>query len=92
VHSLASGQRIYNTSTSWTDQIVTTTITYNFMNNPLIKSVDEHEDGPNGVPDRDYTVGYAYWGANKFFQQKATQDQGGRYTFTDYYPTKFGGE
>jgi hypothetical protein len=43
--SLGPTRQMYNLSTSWTDQIVTTTTTYNFMNNPLIKTVDEHEDG-----------------------------------------------
>jgi len=66
----------------WT---VTTQNTYNFGGNPLSKSVTEHY-GSGSPTDFIYTTSYAYWDGSKYFQLKATKDQAGRYTYTDYYP------
>lgn len=64
------------------------TSTYNFMGNPLTKTVYEYEgQGTTQTYDlkRTAAIGYAYWGANKYYQQKAVKDQAGRYSYTDYY-------
>ena len=68
-------------------QRVETETAYNFMGAPLRKTVKEFV-GPLTSPDppvRAQTVEYAYWGADKYFQQKAVKDNAGRISFTDYF-------
>ncbi len=57
--------------------------TYNFQGKPLsVRLVCGAED-TGGSTDR--TTYYAYWGKDKYFQQKAIKDPAGRYSYTDYY-------
>ena len=66
---------------------VETATTYNFSGQPLTKTLT---DGtyiyPSNGTTRQATTSYAYWDGTKYFQQKGTKDQAGRYTYTDYYP------
>ncbi len=78
-------------NSDWLCQIGTeTTTTYNFLGAPLSKSNDEVILSPNAGPDgfvHRYTgVSYAYWGADKYYQQKAVKDPSNRYIYSDYYP------
>lgn len=66
--------------------VTQTDTTYNFLGQPLSKTVREYPDYTNSTPSRVASVDYAYWGADKYYQQKAVRDQAGRYSFTDYYP------
>lgn len=45
---------------------------------------------PATTVDRTASVSYSYWGASKYYQKKATLDQSGRYSFTDYYDNTSG--
>ena len=70
-------------------QSVTTTNSYNFMGQPLRSTLSSQEivqGGQTNVTRAPTSVDHTYWGADKYYQLKATQDQGGRYSFTDYYP------
>jgi RHS repeat-associated protein len=62
---------------------------YNFMGNPL-KEVVTELDASND-PTKSYETDYAYWGEEKYFQQKAIRVKLGtsayRYSFTDYFDT-----
>ncbi len=63
-----------------------TTNTYNFLGNPLTKATSEYSRGSSGFNlDRSTSTGYTYWGAEKYYQQKAVKDSYGRLSFTDYY-------
>jgi RHS repeat-associated protein len=69
---------------------VETDKTYNFMGNPLLVTVSEsNASGAFGSPVlvHQATTSYAYWDGTKYFQQKAVMDPGGRYCYTDYYPS-----
>lgn len=64
----------------------------NFMGNPLVKTNKEYHysgnynnDFTTFTLDRTVTTSYAYWGAEKYYQQKAIKDTGGRLSFKDYY-------
>ncbi len=71
--------------------IVETATSYNFMGNPLAKTVSEFPTvaAYSGSPSQTMSVQYAYWGKDKYFQQKATRQKTGssswRYSYTDYY-------
>lgn len=66
---------------------------YNFMGNPLSRTVTESATSSSSSASfsntRVQTTDYAYWGADKYFQQKATRIQTGsstyRYSYTDYF-------
>ena len=63
---------------------------YNFMGNPLSKTVRESAWAEQNsqwteVASVQNVTHYAYWGQDKYFQQKAVKDPAGRITFTDYY-------
>ena len=60
---------------------------YNFQGKPLDVTVNEYEAPTTGGVSliRSATTSYAYWGASKYYQQKAVKDPGGRISFTDYY-------
>ena len=67
---------------SWTDS----TTTYNFLGNPLEKTSSSTKKlTDTSTTTESYQVSHSYWGANKYYQQKAIQDQAGRYSFNDYY-------
>ena len=72
---------------TWFTQDVITTKAYNFMGNPLSSIVQESyvDSGGTGHTTRTAEVDYGYWNATKYYQQKATKDQAGRFTFTDYF-------
>ncbi|MFI5385907.1 MAG: RHS repeat-associated core domain-containing protein [Fimbriimonadales bacterium] len=64
----------------------------NFMGNKLSETVTEGtRSGSSGsyTNTRVHTTDYAYWGADKYFQQRGTRIQTGsstyRYTMTDYF-------
>ncbi|MBS1727754.1 MAG: RHS repeat-associated core domain-containing protein [Armatimonadetes bacterium] len=65
----------------------TTTNAYNFMGNPLEKTVSQYSRNSSGslVLDKTTTSSYAYWGAEKYYQQKSVKDSYGRLSYTDYY-------
>ena len=77
------------TLTSYT----TSTTTYNFMGSPLYKVGAEYHQVPGGsmVQDRTTSLAYSYWGAEKYYQQKAIKQNPDsssaywRYSYTDYY-------
>lgn len=84
-----SSQRRFATHSIYGKAIWSTT-TYNFMGNPLEKTVYEKnstslENVANWTNVRTATIGYAYWGREKYYQQKAVKDQAGRASFTDYF-------
>jgi RHS repeat-associated protein len=74
--------------------IVKNNTVYNFQGNPLKKTITEQVQS---MPNPTYTttttrtkeVNYAYWGADKYFQQKAVVEFPGtssqRVSYTDYY-------
>jgi YD repeat-containing protein len=67
---------------SWSDD----TTTYNFLGNVLTKShsvTKKLQD--TSTTSENSSVSYAYWGPEKYYQQKAIKDQGGRLSYTDYY-------
>ena len=66
---------------------VVVTKSYNFLGQPLQVTASEGRSNQfdNPTPYRTATVDYAYWGADRYFQQKAVRDQAARYSFTDYY-------
>jgi RHS repeat-associated protein len=65
---------------------VRTDTAYNFMGNPLKKTVEEANwNGSAKTSSVVRAVEYSYWGKDKYYQQKATKDQAGRYSYTDYY-------
>ncbi|RYG49639.1 hypothetical protein EON79_00565, partial [bacterium] len=64
--------------------------TYNFQGQPLSQTT--YEKGPcytmadlNAASGNPATLGYAYWGRDKYWQRKAVKDHAGRVSFTDYY-------
>jgi RHS repeat-associated protein len=61
---------------------------YNFLGQPLSQVMREYQSEPytGFYQTRSTAVDYAYWGKDKYYQQKAVRDQAGRYAFTDYYP------
>lgn len=72
------------------------TTSYNFLGNPLTEITREYAD-PVGMTDitnavlRTITTEYAYWGEDKYFQQKAVKVTAGsttRYSYTDYYDSQ----
>ncbi len=65
----------------------TNSTTYNFMGAPLAKTGAEYHRNSSGtiVQDRANSVAYAYWGAEKYYQQKAIKDSGGRLSYSDFY-------
>ena len=75
--------------TAWTQQDVTTTKQYNFMGNPLSSIVTESYVDYSGTQHsyRTAETDYGYWPASKYYQQRGTKDQAGRFTYTDYYPS-----
>jgi len=87
-----SGERLLNAETRTSFSIRTDT-TYNFMGNPLTKTVKEYNgNAATGTANRTKTVEYAYWGAEKYWQQKAVRNvDANRYSFTDYYPSTAAG-
>ncbi len=60
---------------------------YNFLGNPLQKTVTEYTQTSlyAFTQTRQSVIGYAYWGHDKYYQQKAVKDQAGRVSFTDYF-------
>lgn len=73
-----------------TGYFTSTQASYNFIGNPLNKKTtvstvlyNQQGNPPSPVVNE---VGYAYWGADKYYQQKTVRDQGGRLSYTDYYP------
>ena len=60
---------------------------FNCFGAPLSKTVTEDNVGTSN--DRVTTISYAYWGASKYYQQRAVRSpkEGGgyRYSFTDYF-------
>lgn len=74
---------------SWTRQSVITSKTYNFAGNPLSQTTTEQQASDafysSETTTRTAETDYAYWGADKYYQQKAVRDQAGRISFTDYY-------
>lgn len=84
---LSYGRKMQGSGTYDVTNSVKTVNTYNFMGKPLKKTVTEGTyASPTSVTTTRTTVlGYAYWGKEKYFQQMATQDNAGRYTYTDYY-------
>jgi RHS repeat-associated protein len=66
---------------------VETDNTYNFMGNPLSKSVLETVMPVTGSPATrgPNVTSYAYWDSTKFYQQKAVVDPANRISFTDYF-------
>ncbi len=69
-------------------QTTTTANTYNFMGNPLMKTVTEAymATAYGAVTTNQQAVNqFAYWGQSKYFQQMATLDPSGRMTYSDYY-------
>lgn len=67
------------------------TTSYNFLGNPLLKTMRAYERPytPGGLEPRslvtETSASYAYWDANKYYQQKAVKDQAGRVSLTDYF-------
>ncbi len=72
---------------AFTSTSVTTNNSYNFQGKPLDTTVTETEQPVGGVTtnNRVATTSYAYWGADKYYQQMAVKDAGSRISFTDYY-------
>lgn len=72
-------------SNPWVPQSVQTETVYNFMGKPLsVHTVT----ATNSVTTSDNTVRYAYWGGDKYYQQKAVMDAAKRVvSLTDYYPS-----
>lgn len=67
---------------------VVTDKSYNFMGQPLTVSTTESTTTwlpPSTTTERTTTTAYSYWGKDKYYQSKATKDQSGRYSYTDYY-------
>jgi len=66
---------------------VITTTSYNYFGAPLQKSVEAERSLYNvqGTTETTQTTYYAYWGADKYFQQKAVMDPAGNVSFTDYF-------
>ena len=68
---------------------VVATTSYNYFGAPLQKVIQEdaHVTSPSGstYPSSSKTIQYAYWGEDKYFQQKAVKDPEGRISFTDYF-------
>ena len=70
---------------------ITTTTSYNFFGAPLSKTIAEDAtyliypgaSYPADEPTKN--IYYAYWGADKYFQQKAVIDPKGKVSFTDYF-------
>lgn len=63
---------------------------YNFLGSPLLDLVTEKKqtisaNGHSTEGARYFLTKYAYWGHEKYFQQKAVLDPGGRLSMTDYY-------
>jgi len=66
---------------------VVTNYARNFMGAPLTATLNEYKyNGQYLALVRTGSVEYAYWTAERYFQQKAVRDQAGRVSFTDYYP------
>lgn len=63
---------------------VQTESTYNFLGNPLSRTVTPYVGSTSGTS---LTTEFAYWGATKYYQQKGTKDPAGRYSMTDYWDT-----
>ncbi len=60
--------------------------TYNFRGNPLREeSTNSRTEGGGSPATISRWVEYAYWGASKYYQRKATKDSRSRITYTDYY-------
>jgi RHS repeat-associated protein len=89
-----SGTRLLDTNTLVPFAVRTDT-TYNFMGNPLTKVESEYTGNAalgSTNRTRQKTVEYAYWGQEKYWQQKAIRDvDANRYSFTDYYPSTAAG-
>jgi len=68
-------------------QRIGTATSYNFMGKPLAQTRAEQVLNSSYVQQSLHTssTDYAYWGAEKYYQQKAVKDTAGRYSFTDYY-------
>lgn len=86
--SLATSRKLNNQT--FYGKAVWSATTYNFMGNPLSKTVYEKNSTTLGGPSewtnvRTATVGFAYWGREKYYQQKAVKDQAGRASYTDYF-------
>ncbi|MBA3725794.1 MAG: RHS repeat-associated core domain-containing protein [Armatimonadetes bacterium] len=65
---------------------VTTTTNYNYFGAPLRKEVKEQRFLFGSGPDENTKIiYYAYWGADKYYQQKAVRDPAGNISFTDYF-------
>ena len=83
--NLAQKRYLMNSPFAYEETLTTTT--YNFQGKPLDSWVDEYEAPLSGavIHNRSAQTSYAYWGASKYYQQKAVKDPGGRISFTDYY-------
>jgi RHS repeat-associated protein len=88
-NTLASTRKLLSTNDGTKVEVAKT---YNFMGNPLSVTTTEASNalaGGSYTNSRVQTIDYAYWGEDKYFQQKATRIQTGsstyRYTLTDFY-------
>jgi RHS repeat-associated protein len=69
-------------SVPFTKHETITETSYNFMGNPLSKTITEKS---SSTTIRSSGIQYAYWGADKYYQQKAVKDPADRVSFTDYF-------
>ena len=78
----------YEGMPSLSKAVVTTTTHYNYFGAPLEKSVHAERWLYNGGNSEETQVtSYAYWGDDKYFQQKAVVGPDGSASFTDYFTT-----
>ncbi len=63
-------------------QTVNTATAYNFMGNPLTRTVTTFA---GSTQTNTMVTSYAYWGADKYYQQKAVVDPALRASYTDYF-------
>lgn len=75
---IAEAAGLYDTGISGYQSVAVET-TYNFLGNPLEKTITESTAGSAK------TVSYAYHGYDKYFQQKAVKDPAGRFSYTEYF-------
>ncbi len=87
--SLASDRRLVSSNTDADASTTVSETSFNFKGDPLWKKVTEYQGLPwstgSYAQTRQAQVDYAYWGADKYYQQRAVKDQAGRVSFTDYY-------
>ena len=82
------------TATDTSRQTAATTTSYNFAGNPLKKTVVTTHypvSSPYSATTTTNVVEYAYWGAERYWQQRMVRDEGAafggddRISYTDYY-------